>query len=651
MMQILELVLYGYNGKVRHLPFSVGAVNIIPGRSKSGKSAVGDIIEYCLGGTSCNIADGVVRDHVAWYGLLLQFEKERVFVARKNPDPGQQTTSFCYIEVGADLEAPAKCNFTSNTNISSIEETLSARLGISENLHTPPEGQSRNALSANIRHALFYCFQGQDEIAAKNTLFHRQAEDFIPQAIRDTLPYFLGVVDDHFLALENERNILKRKLVLEKRKLEENRALMGGGTERANKLLGEARQVGIIGGTETIDYTDYASIYTTLKKVTEWSPNVIKDPVMDRLSFLQEQLAQTKAELENIEFSLSEAKVFSGEATGFNAEAQHQKKRLESIGLFESLDFNTGNCPLCSGTLEHALPGVEAMKQSIIILDQAISNVSKEQPKLRAYIDSLEQERQKKRELLRNLEAEIDGLYEEQESAQRIRDLNARRARVVGRISLWVESVDNDFDSEKLEKSIQKIEERISEIDEIISVDTQDERKQSALSRIQVDMSIWAKLLELEHCENPYRLDLNKVTVVVDKPERPVPLKQLGSGSNWVGVHLITYFALHKLFIEGNRPVPNFLFIDQPSQVYFPSEVSTESTDWDEVNKLYQFIFERVKSLNGSMQVIIVDHANLDNENFRNHTIESWLSKDQSLVPEDWIDKKETEALVPIRNE
>ena len=45
-MQILELVLYGYNQKVRHLPFKLGQVNIITGRSKSGKSAVGDII--CL---------------------------------------------------------------------------------------------------------------------------------------------------------------------------------------------------------------------------------------------------------------------------------------------------------------------------------------------------------------------------------------------------------------------------------------------------------------------------------------------------------------------------------------------------------------------------------------------------------------------------
>ena len=45
-------------------------MNIIPGESKAGKSAVGDIIEYCMGGSSCNIAVGVVRDNVAWYGLL-----------------------------------------------------------------------------------------------------------------------------------------------------------------------------------------------------------------------------------------------------------------------------------------------------------------------------------------------------------------------------------------------------------------------------------------------------------------------------------------------------------------------------------------------------------------------------------------------------
>ncbi|EEG31571.1 hypothetical protein CLOSTMETH_00785 [[Clostridium] methylpentosum DSM 5476] len=45
-----------------------------------------------------------------------------------------------------------------------------------------------------------------------------------------------------------------------------------------------------------------------------------------------------------------------------------------------------------------------------------------------------------------------------------------------------------------------------------------------------------------------YRLGLNKVTVV-EKPERPVLFKQLGSGSNWVGVHLIAYFALQRFLL------------------------------------------------------------------------------------------------------
>lgn len=358
---------------------------------------------------------------------------------------------------------------------------------------------------------------------------------------------------------------------------------------------------------------------------------------------MQSQVFQTvrrkdaNDELDGIEFNLSEAKLYCGETTGFTDEAQHQKTRLESIGLFETLDFTPGNCPLCSGKLEHALPAVDAMKKSIADLDLAISNVTKEQPKLRSYIDSLEQERQKKRELIRSLESEIDGLYEQQDSTQKIRDLNARRAKVAGRISLWIESVENDFDSERQLQSIKQLETRIQEIDEQLSSETLEERKQSALSRIQVDMTTWAKTLELEHCNSPYRLDLNKVTVVVDKPERPVPLKQLGSGSNWVGVHLITYFALHKYFIEGKRPVPSFLFIDQPSQVYFPSETDEQRTDWDEVNKMYRFIHERVQELKGELQVIIVDHADLDNDAFRKNTIETWLSKDNSLVPNDWL--------------
>ena len=637
MMQIRELVLYGHNGKVRHLPFALGKVNIITGRSKSGKSAIGDIIDYCMGGESCNIADGIVRDNVAWYGLLLQFDNERIFVARKNLDKGQQTTSASYIEIGEEIEVPEACDFISNTNSAGIEKTLTQRIGISENLNTPPEGQSRLPLAANIRHALYYCFQSQDEIAAKNFLFHRQSDDFVTQAIKDTIPYFLGAINEESLALENERALLKRRLTIERRRLEDNRHLMGGGFERAVKLIGEARQVGLIDSSTQINYQNYHEIFSLLQNALNWSPQIVNSGSgMDRLTFLQSKLQEVQNEYDEIGASIDNARRFVGEASGYSSEAQHQKMRLESIGLFEHINFDPGKCPLCSGTLENPLPSAEMIRASIVNLDKSIANVTREQPKLRAFISALEQDRQKKLEELRALEAEIDGIYQQEDERACLRDLNARKGKVVGRISLWVESVQNDTDSEKQEQAIQEIEKRIQEIDLVLDKDSVDERKQSALSRIQEDMTKWARELQLEHCDNPYRLDMNKVTVIVDKPERPVPLKQLGSGSNWVGVHLIAYFALQHFFIGAKRPVPRFMFLDQPSQVYFPSELDEKKTDWNEVNKMYQFVIDRTNELQGQLQVIIVDHADLENDSFREYIRENWWSDDKNLVPIDW---------------
>ena len=438
-------------------------------------------------------------------------------------------------------------------------------------------------------------------------------------------------------ALENERAVLKRRLTIERRRLEENRHLMGGGFERAVKLIGEARQVGLIDSSTQVDYQNYQEVFSLLQDTLNWSPQMVSSGSgMDRLTFLQSKLQEARNEYDEIGVSLDNARKFVGEASGYSSEAQHQKVRLESIGLFEHIDFDPGKCPLCSGTLENPLPSVEMIRTSIVNLDKSIANVTREQPKLRAFISTLEQERQKKQEEIRTLEAEIDGIYQQEDERARLRDINARKGKVVGRISLWVESVQNDTESEQQEQVIREIEKRVQEIDSILDTDSVDERKQSALSRIQEDMTKWAKELQLEHCDNPYRLDLNKVTVIVDKPERPVPLKQLGSGSNWVGVHLIAYFALQHYFIGAKRPVPRFMFLDQPSQVYFPSEFDEKKTDWNEVNKIYQFVIDRTTELQGQLQVIIVDHADLKKDSFREFIRENWWPDDKNLIPIDW---------------
>jgi hypothetical protein len=637
-MQIKELIIYGRNGKIRRLPFNLGMVNIITGKNKAGKSAVGTIIDYCLGGTFCNIADGVVRDYADWYALLLQFDNEQVFVARKNPLPSQQSTGYCYVQIGKEIIVPATCNFTSNQNVSGIEELLSKRLGISENMNTPPDGQSRPPLSANIRHALFYCFQNQDEIASPKILFHRQQEDFVTQSIKDTLPYFLGVVNEESLALEHERTLLKRQLVIEKRRLEENLLLRGGGRDRAVSLISESKEVGLLTRDLIVDYDDYDALKSVLESVDEWTPKDIASVGMDRLTSLQTELADDEKELEALNTEIESAKLFANAGSGYEDSVKHQAMRLSSIGLFEHLDFLPNHCPLCSGDLgENALPHAESIKNALMNLNRDIESIEREHPKIRKYLDGLENDRQKLREKIRSLRTEIDGIYEQNQNAKVYRDLMARRAKVAGRISLWLDSMNEADNFTGKKETIDKLQARINVIDGILNRDDLEERQASALSRISVNMSQWAKELKLEHGDNPYRLDMGRVTVMVDKPERPIPLNNLGSGANWVGVHLITYLAVQKFFIEASRPVPHFIFIDQPSQVYFPSEHAEQKQDWEMIRELYQFIFKRVEELNGRLQLIIVDHANLDRDWFINATVEDWHSE-TNLIPTDWYD-------------
>ena len=634
-MQIKELVLYGKKGQKRTIAFNIGKVNIITGKSKSGKSAVGDIIEYCLGGSKCNIAEGVVRDNVSWYGLLLQFDANRIFIARKNPEVGQQSTSYCYYDAGADITSPERCDFESNTNVEGIEKLITIELGISENVHIPEDSESRLPLQANVRHALFYCFQSQDEIAARTSLFHRQAEEpFVSQSIKDTLPYFLGAVNEEAISLVTERRSKERQLKLLRRELNEKNSLTGTGSERAVGLLAEAVKVGLISSETGIDKSDFNALYSALSKV-ELVTTAITSDSLDQLSKLQTQLEEKQEEVRLINNSILEAQKYIGDATGYNDEIIHQKVRLESIGLFEKLDFDAGKCPLCSGQLNPEPPSISLMKESIIALDKAISRVEKERPKLRRYIDQQEQTADAIRGEISHIKASIDGVYEQWENAKKIKDLNARKAAVYGRISYWLDNVKPEPNSNDLEQKIKLIETRIDEIDSILSNDSIKDRTYSALSVIQTYMTDWAKSLAMEYTGHPYRIDISKATVVVDT-NRPVVLREMGSASNWLGAHLISMFGLHKFFITNKRPVPNFIFLDQPSQVYFPEGTTEEDMDIKAVEDIYNFIFERADDSNGKLQVIIVDHAKLETDVFKANTVEEWRDPDDNLIPVSW---------------
>jgi len=632
-MQISAIVLYGKNSQKRVLPFEVGKVNIITGKSKTGKSVIGDIIDYCFGGSSCNIAEGFVRDRVAWYGLHLIHNGEYILIARENPPHGQSSTNKCRYILGAK-EIPDSLDLATPVDNEGLEKLLSAKIGISENLSTPPADQSRQPLSANIRHTLFYCIQNQDEIASQKFLFHRQSEPFMPQAIKDTLPYFWGIINEDSLALESEKTMLKREATIIRRSLQEVELLKGNGLHKATELLAEAKEVGLISDDIYVDLSEYNSVRKALQGATSWKPVDVLVSGMDRISLLQSQLEEVNRNIDNLSIDIRSTEEFLGQVRGFGTEVSHQKNRLESIGLFEKVDFDPNHCPLCSETIDSPLPSANQIREAITTLSDKLSSVTRERPHLRNYADELIMRRQQLREQAETMQLEINAIYDENKEAYHLKDLNSRRGRVMGRISLWLESVVMSDDQYETRKKLSEIESRISEIDLLLDVDEIDERKQSVISIISSKMSEWAKDLELEHSEYPYRLDFNKLTVMVDR-DRPVPLQQLGSGSNWLGCHLITLFALHSYFRQHNRPVPGILFLDQPSQVYFPPETNDENVDSQEVRTIYEFIFKRVAELTPGMQVIIVDHADINETYFQEAVVEKWWDGTK-LVPTDW---------------
>ena len=64
---ICAIVIYGHTGAMRIVPFRSNGLNIITGKSKTGKSAIIDIVDYCLGRGSYNVAEGAIRKKVAWF--------------------------------------------------------------------------------------------------------------------------------------------------------------------------------------------------------------------------------------------------------------------------------------------------------------------------------------------------------------------------------------------------------------------------------------------------------------------------------------------------------------------------------------------------------------------------------------------------------
>lgn len=135
-------------------------------------------------------------------------------------------------------------------------------------------------------------------------------------------------------------------------------------------------------------------------------------------------------------------------------------------------------------------------------------------------------------------------------------------------------------------------------------------------------------------------------------------LWEVGSGANWMGYHIVTFLALHQFLSRdelSNSPVFNFLVIDQPSQVYFPSAASgvnqldadvdgleklkvERDVDVNATKRIFEMLEVGLKAAGYRYQIIVLEHADVSIWGEVPHIVEvaNWKAEGQGLIPESW---------------
>ncbi len=650
-IQIADIILYGPSDEPRVLSLRQGQVNIITGSSKTGKSSLISIVDYCLGASECGVAYGAIRSTVEWYALRLVSSAKQILVARRAPDRGKQSSGAVYYEVGSEVDIPPKAVLQPTTNIDAAIQLLSRECGIGDNLHEVPPGQTRSPLAATIKHALYFCFQPQDEIISRKTLFFQQSEPFIPQAIKDALPYFLGAVDSDHLIKAGHLRSLRQELKRVQRDLAETEALRGDGSGRATALLHEASAIGMLHLLN--EERSFGDSIALLQELLEKPMPSVPDPDLEEIAGAYELVLEEREELirrlRRVEADLRTTRSLADERRGYADESAVQAGRLRSIDLLTDTGEVDCVCPLCLAKVP-SLPDDNSLRQALRTLDMRLKHLAQDNPHLEGLTAQLEGEAASLREQLAQNRVSMEALQRSEQVVANYRDLVARVGHVKGRISLYLETVPETATGvDRLSDRGQRLRDEITELEAELSDDMMRERVESILSVISHKITAIGTRLELEHSSNPLRFDIRRLTVVADTPDGPGAMDKMGSGANWVGYHIAVHLALHQTFVAGARPVPRFLFVDQPSQVYFPAdrdregrlEVGRDGADVDEdraaVLRTFELVRDTVASLDGRFQVIITEHADPDEKWYQEAVVERWRHGN-ALIPQAWID-------------
>lgn len=643
--QLTRIVLYPHGQHdPRVLTFKTNALNIITGDSRTGKSSIIDIVDYCLASSECRVADGVIRANVAWYAVELQVHDARVFIARRGPEAGRNASNDVFV-TRDPVDLPSAIALEPVTNVPGLEALLTELAGIPRT--TDPESRLAPSYSATIRHASKLLFQSQNEISSPSLLFHREGDDFAKASIRDTLPFFLGAVsaDDLEMARQlGDKRREMRRLQQQARELEELADVQGS---RATDLVREAIDLGVLDEVPTNDLGRAQAIemlrLISVDQVGDREVDASRTPdrIGSRRREVRQRLRVLREEYASVQEQIAVTRDFFEVRSAFDTAANDQLERLK-LGVELPTDSDElQECPLCSSSLDRELPVHADVVDSLNSLQETVSAFSQDPPQLRALAEDLTSRASDVRRQMVLATGELASLEGEARRIQQTVDQRDQRLLWFGRATLFLESASQESRLVALRLTLSRLRTEIDELNARLGAEAVRERMASIASRVSQAMTAAAAPLELEWSAYPIRFDPRELTVIVDGPEGPIPLRRIGSGEAWVAYHMVTHLALHERYASAGRPVPHMLFLDQPSQVYFPREsdaitVAAERVgDMAAAERLLRVAFDATSEGSG-FQVIMTEHAVIDEEWFQRSLVEDWHDG-SALIPAEWL--------------
>jgi hypothetical protein len=654
--QILKLILWPRTDEnPRELDLHPGVVNVISGASKTGKSAVIPIIDYCLASDKCAIPVGVIRENCSWFGIVIDTVEGQKLLARREPGDQQSTGDMVLIESDT-IEVPHRIEGKDTTQ-GNVKKVLDRLAGLT-NLGFDPDSEAASQSRPSFRDLMAFTFQPQNIVANPDVMFFKADTSEHRDKLKTIFPYILQAVTAEVLQARHELDRFNRIL----RRCETDlRSLVTAGNAwrlEATSWLRQAIEFGLLPADQVIP-TEWPDIVDLLRGIVAANSEAAHptiagiDAALVRLRELRDEESKVAVELTQRRQRLSELHRLIESSDAYGSALRIQRDRLSISEWLKQLVPEDRPEDAVAILGEGGRAKVEQLSDALSAIEVRLRTHPSVSDTLDKEILRLRAEAETSLIRLNEIKREIGLLERNSQQAKQAIDRFDRMERFLGRLEQALELYDKTDQSAGLRRQIDVLKAQIAELQRRVSENEIQRKLRNAIDSIEATTGRLIPRLDAEWPDAPVRLMIQDLTVKVIRGTRDDYLWEIGSGANWLAYHVALTLALQTFFLSlPHHPVPGLLIYDQPSQVYFPRRtagdqkadpVTWRDQDVEAVRKVFALLGKQVAAANGRLQVIVLDHADEDVWGDLDDVVLAEQWRDHALVPLGWLEPDRSE--------